>query len=102
MLTAKWWPYADLETLLDLARFVGCIFTVDGLVDEFSGPGKEKIDAFDALNRGTNDFIEKGLDPSDNAEMLMSSNPTIDGFHILSELLCKRYTIGQQSSKTPA
>lgn len=99
MLTSRWWPYADLQTLLDLAQFVGCIFTVDGVIDQVSGPGEDEIEAFQALHHGTDIFVEQGLDPSNRAKMLTSSSPIVDSFRILSELLCKRYTKGGHPSK---
>jgi hypothetical protein len=95
MLISRWWPYADLDTLLDLAHFVGCIFTVDGVIDQVSGPGKDKNEAFQALHHGTNIFVEQDLEPSNRAKMLASSNPIVDSFRVLSVLLCKRYTKGE-------
>ena len=96
MLTSRWWPYADLDTLLDLAQFVGCIFTVDGVIDQVSGQGEEKNEAFQALHHGTNIFVEQDLEPCSRAKMLTSTNPIVDSFRVLSVLLCKRYTKGEQ------
>lgn len=96
MLISRWWPDAGLEILLELAQFVGCIFTVDGLIDQVSGPGREKNEVFLALYRATDTFAAQGHDPSSHAKMLVSSNPAINSFRGLVELLAKRYTSGEQ------
>lgn len=94
MLISRWWPYADLDTLLELAQFVGCIFTVDGLIDHISGQGIEKDELFDALYRSTDIFAAHGHDSSSHANMPVSSNPALSSFRVLVELLGKRYTSG--------
>lgn len=94
-LTSRWWPYADLETLLDLAQFVACIFSTDGMIDQASGPGKDKTQAFQALHRSTDSFVEQRLDMSQGAKKPRSPDSLINSFRVLSELLRKRYTIGE-------
>lgn len=97
-LTSRWWPYADLETLLDLAQFVACIFSTDGMIDQASGPGKDKTQAFQALHRNTDNFVEQRLDVSQGAKISRSPDSLINSFRVLSELLRKRYTTGEQFS----
>ncbi len=97
-LTSRWWPYADLETLLELAQFVACIFSTDGMIDQASGPGKDKTQAFQALHRSTDSFVEQRLEMSQAAKKPRSSDSLINSFRVLSELLRKRYTICEYSS----
>lgn len=98
LLTSNWWPHADLKTLLDLAHFVGCIFTVDGMIDQASGSGKDKIEAFDALYHDTDDFVQKGLSPSNPTEAIEPRNVLGDCFLTLATLLRKRYTNGNRNT----
>ena len=95
MLTSRWWPFAGLEKLLDLAHFVTCIFTVDGMIDQVSGTGKHNVEAFQALYRMTESFVEPRYDESSRLEILDASNPVIDSFRVLKKLLCKHYTNGE-------
>ena len=97
-LTSRWWPYADLETLLDLAQFVACIFSTDGMIDQASGPGKDKTQAFEALHRSTDNFVEQRLDTPQGAKKPRSSDSLVNSFRVLSKLLRKRYTTGELSS----
>ena len=69
------------------------------MLDQISGPGKDNVEAFRTLHRGTDNFVEHSLDPSSHAKMLASSNPASDGFDVLSKFLCRRYTIGEQWMK---
>ena len=100
-LTSRWWPAADLETLLDLAQFVACIFSTDGMIDQASGPGKDKTQAFQALHRSTDNFVEQRFDMSHGAKVPRSSNSLINSFRVLSGLLRKRYTTGEHSCSGP-
>ncbi|KAF7505556.1 hypothetical protein GJ744_000636 [Endocarpon pusillum] len=95
-LTSRWWPAADLETLLDLAQFVACIFSTDGMIDQASGPGKDKTQAFQALHRSTDNFVEQRLDMSHDAKVPRPSDSLTNSFRVLSGLLRKRYTTEQQ------
>jgi hypothetical protein len=95
LLTSRWWPYADRETLVDLAHFVACIFSVDGLIDDVSGPSKDDMKAFHALYESTEAFAEQELESSKLEEIPASLKSTIDTFRVLSELLSKRYTFGE-------
>ena len=99
MLVSRWWPHADLDTLLELAQFVGCIFTVDGLIDHVSSQGVEKNELFHALYRSTDTFAAQGHSSSSHAKMLVSSNPALNRFRVLAELLGKRYTSGEYHSE---
>lgn len=101
-LTSRWWPAADLETLLDLAQFVACIFSTDGMIDQASGPGEDKTRAFQALHHSTDNFVEQRLDMSHGAKVPRSSDSLINSFRVLSGLLRKRYTIGEHCAATAA
>jgi hypothetical protein len=95
VLTSRWWPHADLETLLDLVHFVGCIFTVDWVIDQVSGPSKGKVDVFEALHQSTDNFVEQGLHPSSYGKVVdKPCDSAMKNFHILSKLLYMRHTVG--------
>lgn len=92
---AAWFPYADEETLRQLAYFVGWMFLIDDEIDQVSGPNIDDPEAFEKLHDDTLEFVRRSLELDGQSQPPTAENPTIESFRFFGEALCERCTVGK-------
>ena len=98
-LLSSWYPYADAQTLEDMAYFLCWMYLVDDtIIDEYSRPGQDNAEIFDKHLTELLEFCHTslGLDPDPNKPQPTSDHPAIDSFRGTGAALCRRYTTVQR------